>query len=499
MPRIPVQQDQPIKGGSAQAQLVRPSFFTGVGSSLKELAIAKSNADEVLKKKKDKSDNSFILGQISSAIPAFVKKKASLKREFGEDSVEYAEKFSEFANSYTSNILSKAPNFETKNKLATQFIRFNETQIGNVWKEQSAAFKDSNSKKLELDLAANTNLISQDWPNWVSPYFNGIESLGAAKESFMNETEYQERINTFTQQTAQEVIKGFFRQEPGKLQMASDLRSGGFSAYDPELSGLYKSLSEEQRTSLADKLLSEHTGNVRISVDEQKRFDESNKLIFDRTVNEFFISDDIVDKSEIYDSVKNSQFMTADRVQSMKDALAEADGTMKDMPDVRFEVRRQIQTREITTSAELFDYIGMGLSYDSARSEMLPLIASMNDDRYQSARRTLRTSLGLPEGFIIFDKNAPKREENEALKQLEDFYADNPEADYVLKSREILKDYEATKINKKQVRLNNLNAAAAAVKAKLKANPSSDALRVQEGKINNQLLVLEQELSELIQ
>ena len=499
MPRIPVQQDQPIRGGSAQAQLVRPSFFTGVGSSLKDLAIAKSNAEEILKKKKGQSDNSFILGQISSATSAFAKEKARLKKAFGEDTMKYAEEFSEFAISYTSGVLLEAPNHETKNKLAEQFTRFNHTQIANVWKEQAAAFKDSSSKKLELDLAANTTLISQDWSNWVSPYFNGITSLGAAKKSFMNDTEYNERVTTFTQQTAQEVIKGFFRQAPGKLKMVSDLRSGAFSDYDNELSGLYKSLSGEQRTSLADRLLSEHLDNVRVSVEQQKRFDERDKLIFNKTVNEFLISDDLADKAKIYNSVKTSQFMTPDRVQSMKDALAEADGTMKDMPYVRFEVRRLIQTRSITTSAELLEYIGKGLSFDSARSEMLPLIASMSDARYQSARRTLRTALGLPEGFIIFDKNAPKREENEALKQLEDFYADNPEADYVVKAHEILKEYEATKINKKQVRLNNLDAAAAAVKAQLKGNPSSDVLKAQEGKINNQRLILKQEISELMQ
>ena len=479
MPTIPRSKRTAQIGDAPASSTFSSATFEQFGQELRNLAAQKKrNADAVIAGKKQKADYAWIVGKMGDVQSKFAKQRTTLERMYCAHSIEYAEAFSRFTQDYGQELISQAPDEETRFRFGSQYSNLQDTAVKAVWKERDDAFKAKKSAKLTNDLSMFSTLSSQDFNNWELHFDGGMQSLDRASVSFLTSKEYQDHVVGFQKNIAKSTISGFYRSQPDKLSVATALSDGTFGEMYPEFEPLYSYLPEESRAQMAQNLLEEYNRTVRFEERVEKKRDERSKDLFGRTVIEFFLTDpdDLLAQGSLFDSVKYSKFMNHELLRKMQDRMNGVGDPDVDNPLALFQLRTEIQNKVITSAQEIASRIGSGLSATTARTEMLPLLRSMTDVRFQSARRYLMAELGLPDGMIVLDPNEPKREEARSLAQLETYYQNNPEGDFEGEARRIIENFQKEASAKDQAALQTIEQALKEVNDKLALDPNNETL-----------------------
>lgn len=386
------------------------------------------------------ADLAYVNGKMSQTTEDFIEARAGFRKEFGNHTLEYVNAYAAFTRNYIDEIASDAPNLKTKNKLFIQLNTYQLSELKAVNKERDVAFQKVNNDLFNKDIAATRTAIQNNWRDWEGLFTTAVGQYRTANETFMSDAEYISGVAQFTSDVAKDVVKGWFREQPRKLSVLKSIRDGSLKA--PEIQKMYAQLTFEQRESLATKMLDEYLTFVRAENTLATRNDNAGKDAFNQLVLSFYLaeSEDDAGRQKIFDTIKLSNHMTPDRLIKLQAILAGHDSP--DNPAVVFNVRRRIASGDLTKFEQLIDVIGDGLSFETAR-EMIPVMVAATNTRFQNAKRILARSLGLPEGLIIFDPNEPKREEQAALEELERYFSQNPDGNFVAAAEGILIKHEA--------------------------------------------------------
>lgn len=479
MPTIPRSERQIGIAGAPVSQTVNTAGFQQAAATVRQMAIdEKKAADKVLKSLKEKADFGWVVGKMGEAQSTLSKQRTKLENKYGADSIEFAEEFSRFSQQYGQELISKAPDVATRGKIGSQYLTLQNEAVKNVWKERDKAFKEKGIANLDSDLASLSTMAENNYMNWPEHYAAGIASLTAANDSFLTPSEFADNKLAFEKNIAKSSIRGLFRELPNKLQNVMMLNDGRFAKEYPDLAKLYNNLGGEERAALSNELLDEYNTQVTFQESANKRVEKLNKEGFGRNVIEFFLleADDVEGQTAIFDISKRSKFMTPELLQKMQDRLNGVDEVYVDNPLALFQVRTEIQNKVITSAQEIAERIGLGLSATTARTEMLPLLRSVTNDRFQSARRFLMAELGLPEGMIVLDPNQPRREEAKSLASLELYYRNNPEGDFQSQAIQIIDDFKNKAAGKDQARLNQIDISITEINKQLQSNPNNEQL-----------------------
>ncbi len=386
------------------------------------------------------ADLAYVNGKMSQTTTDFMEARAKLRKEHGNDSLDYVNAYAAFTRDYIDKVALDAPNLKTKNKLFIQLNTLQLSELKGVNAERDKAFKEVNTELFNQDIAATRTAIQNNWRDWEGLYTAAVGQYRTANETFMSDTEHLVGVTRFTSDVSKDVVKGWFREQTNKLSVLRDIRDGSLKA--PEIQLMYNQLTFEQREVLATSMLDEYLTFIRAENTLATRNDDTGKDAFNQAVLSFYLADprDNIKRQKIFDTIKLSNHMTPDRLIKLLAILAGHDSP--DNPAVVFDVRRRIASGELTQFEQLIDVIGDGLSFDTAR-ELIPVIEARNNVRFQNAKRILARSLGLPEGLIIFDPNEPKREEQAALEELERFFSQNPNGNFTAAAEGILIKHEA--------------------------------------------------------
>ncbi|MEK0347902.1 MAG: hypothetical protein QQN44_06190 [Nitrosopumilus sp.] len=430
--RVPVSQKR-IRAKGTRVQPLTGNVFSGIAQGLGAISDAMFRAES---KRAAQADLSYVNGKMSQTVEAFLFTRDKFRNLYGNDSVQYVEEYGAFTRNFIDQIALDAPTLKTKNQLFIQLNTLQLSELKSANAERDKAFKDNNKVLFEKDIEVIRTSIRNNWREWQPFFNNGISLYANARESFLEQTEYEQGVVNFTSDISKDVVIGWFREQGNKLRLIKEIREGKLKS--PEIQLLYDQLTFEERENLSEKLLKEYLSLIKASNVVSKDDDESGKNSFNESVLKFYLADSDNDalRQRIFDKIKLSKYMNPERLIKLQNILDGFDSA--DVPSVVFNVRYQIETGKLTRFDQLLDYIGEGLSFDTARTEMLSLIGASGDSRFKNAKRILSRALGLPEGLIVFDPNEPRREEQFALEELERFYASNPTGNFVEAANNIL-------------------------------------------------------------
>lgn len=432
--RVPTSEDR-IRKSDSRVQPQTGNVFTGIeeGADVLRTAFIAKAAKEA---RADQADMAYVNGKMSQAVSDFTNARTDFRDNLGNDSMNYVDEYASFTRNYISQVTADAPTLKTKNKLLGQLNTFQLSELKSVHKERDTAFHAVNTDLLTRDIASINTQIQDNWKEWPQYYRNGIALYNHAKEFFLEDSKYTKGILDFTNDVARDVVTGWTRDQPNQLDTFQSIADGTLDA--PEVQIMYDQLTSDQREKLSANLMQTHLSFVKANNAKQKKMDARGKISFNNNVLKFYLADpdDDQTRQSIFERIQLSKHMSPERLIKLQDIMDGFDSV--DVPHTVFDVRMRIETGKITDHADLLDHIGHGLSFDTARTEMLPLITATNDRRYRAARDLLRNELGIPEGLIILDKNQSRREESAALADLVEMFQADPGGNHMGNARGIL-------------------------------------------------------------
>lgn len=496
MPRIPTTQRQQAQGSRIFARTESASALAAPGRAVSDLGrILTQQANAAKKKVKEEADDVFIHGKLSEAVGAFETIDNELRTTMGVDSVDYPTTLGRSTDAYIKGLSSDAPNAKTKNELVAKLGRLQLPQLKKAWTDRNTAFYEVNNELLEQDLSATRTIMRSDWTNWFDHYTSATSSIDNAFNNFLPPDEYKSKLFQLNQDTASDVITGWFRGQGNKLGNITNIRSGDLSFEDDNLNTLYKGMTFKNREALSNSLRKEYIEDIRAENDLDDNVNKLREKAFNNSLIQFYSFDDSVSpsaKRAMLSNLKTHPSMTPEHFVKMQDIISGRDyqTNAASLNDATHNIRAGV----ITTQVELFDLVGDGVSPEDVRTILSPMVQQYQDRRFSQANSVLRKKFKMPEGIII-DPNSIAREEADALASLEEYAIINPGGNLLAEADRL---YKETITKRDQELLQRINTTKRSLDAKLeqqKKSPTSDRRRTIE-KLQRIIKALETRIDE---
>ena len=230
--------------------------------------------------------------------------------------------------------------------------------------------------------------------------------VGADKVRLLTEKAYED--------TAQNTLLNYVnRRGADAAAIATAFRNG--TSTDPMLQAVRGNLSATQIDAIATSIEKTAARNTKRNNDAEKKLDELAKENDQGAVRDILFGRGTIEaKTAVFESIKNSAYIPVGTLQTIEKFLA-GGAQVDDKQDV-LEISRAIRSGEIKTDAQLIEKLGdegLEITFNTVRTELLPLITTKTDRAFSQALDWGEATLGYVKsaasgGLQIFEDKANK-------------------------------------------------------------------------------------------
>jgi hypothetical protein len=264
--------------------------------------------------------------------------------------------------------------------------------------------KQNNERVVEAAKANLAETVQQD----VNVASDPSKSVTARRESFVNALidiqtsepdlgaeEVRERIEKLYEDTAQStLLNQVNRPDADAAAIATAFRNG--TSTDPMIQAVRGNLSAIQIDAIATAIEKTAARNAKRDNDARKSKDAASKENDEEIARQILFGDaPQQDKADLFEGIKDSTHIPVGTLRTIENYLA--GGAQVDNKEDVLEVARLIRSGEITTDAQLIEKLGdegLEITFNTVRTELLPLITTKTDRAFSQALDWGEATLG---------------------------------------------------------------------------------------------------------